>query len=121
MSLRPEARRQSIQERGNVVLSREEESFLQPGYLPPTYPLLDLFPFSIIVKYLARHGKGGKGMSARRARLQTTATHNIPLEISLYLVGPNFYDVRKKFLIQQSSYIAALQTRKLLDVPTASL
>ena len=100
-TISPEARRQSIQERGNVVLSREEESLLQPGYLPPTYPLLDLFPFSIIMRCLTRHSKGRKGISARRARLQSTASHNIPLEISLYLVGSNFSDVRKFFLFSR--------------------
>lgn len=98
----PEARRQSIQSRGNVVLSREEEFIIQPGYLPPTYPLLDLFPFSIIMGCLSRHRKRQKGRKVVGARRVTTATHNIPLEISLYLVGSSFYDGRKFFLFSRA-------------------
>ncbi|KAF8730060.1 hypothetical protein AX14_005754 [Amanita brunnescens Koide BX004] len=99
----PELRRQSIHERGNVVLSREEESDLLPGYMPPTYDLFDLFPFSIITRRLAKTRMGRK-KAGLRARLQSSVSHNIPLEISLYM----------------SSYVAALQKRKLLDVPTAN-
>ncbi|KAF8347412.1 Bestrophin, RFP-TM, chloride channel-domain-containing protein [Amanita rubescens] len=98
--------RRSIQERGNVVLNREEEAYLSPGFLPPKYHLLDLFPFSIIVRCLTKDGKGLSGRKAARlrAKLQSTVSHNIPLEISLYL----------------SSYVATLQNRKILDVPTAN-
>lgn len=96
----PELRRQSIHERGNVVLSREEESDLLPGYMPPTYDLFDVFPFSIITRRLAKTRMGRK-KAGLRARLQSSVSHNIPLEISLYMVSPNFYDVRKSSLFSR--------------------
>lgn len=88
--------RRSIQERGNVVLSRDEEAYLLPGFLPPKYHLLDLFPFSIIVQCLTRQGKGVSGRKGARlrAKLQSSVSHNIPLEVSLYLVSLNFLDFR---------------------------
>lgn len=67
-----------------------------------------------------------------RAKLKSkTVTHNLPLEISLYLVryqalpvrsGPHMhmYLHRPYRITPQSSYIAALQTRKAIDAPTSS-
>jgi putative membrane protein len=87
--------RRSIQERGNVVLNREDEAYLLPGFLPPKYHLLDLFPFSLIVRCLTKDGKGLSGRKAARLRAKLqSVSHNIPLEISLYLVSPNFLDLR---------------------------
>ncbi|KAL0959299.1 hypothetical protein HGRIS_014563 [Hohenbuehelia grisea] len=90
------------------VISREDEAYLLPAHMPPAYHLFDLFPFSLIVKCLTKRGKELKGKKAARlrARLRNkTVSHNIPLEISLYL----------------DSYIAAQQQKKLIDVPTINL
>ncbi|KAI0916210.1 hypothetical protein AcV5_003211 [Taiwanofungus camphoratus] len=84
-----------------------DESFLLPARNPPKYHFFDLFPFSLLVHLLTKRGKDVKGKTAARmrARLRSkTITHNLPLEISFYL----------------SSYVAALQQRKLLDPPTAT-
>ncbi|KAJ6494040.1 Bestrophin, RFP-TM, chloride channel-domain-containing protein [Mycena vitilis] len=89
-----------------IVLTRADESFLLPGSLPPKYHLFDLFPFSLLVRCLTKRGLDVKGKKAARirARMQKNAggSHNLPLEISLYL----------------SSYVAGLQNRKQTDVPT---
>ncbi|KAJ3505907.1 hypothetical protein NLJ89_g7167 [Agrocybe chaxingu] len=95
----------SVKDRERILLSRQDEDHLLPGHLPPTYGLFDLFPFSLLVPYLTRKGDNLKGKRAARfrAKLQNHAvSHNIPLELSLYL----------------GSYVAKLQERKLLDVPT---
>ncbi|TBU31498.1 Bestrophin, RFP-TM, chloride channel-domain-containing protein [Dichomitus squalens] len=81
--------------------------FLLPARMPPKYHLLDLFPFSLLVGYLTKRGKEVKGKKAARVRAKLrsrTVTHNLPLEISLYL----------------SSYIAALQDRGAVPPPTAT-
>ncbi|KAI9465829.1 UPF0187-domain-containing protein [Lactarius psammicola] len=85
----------------------EGDGFLLPSRDPPKYSYFDLFPFSLLVKFLTKRGKKVKGKKGARlrARLQhQSGTHNLPLEISLYM----------------SSYIAALQTRKCLDAATTS-
>ncbi|KAF7297823.1 hypothetical protein MKEN_01406100 [Mycena kentingensis (nom. inval.)] len=90
-----------------TILTRTDESYLLPGSMPPKYHLFDLFPFSLLVRSLTKRGKEVKGKKAARARAKMlrekeNGTHNLPLEISLYL----------------SSYISALQQRKQTDVPT---
>ncbi|KAF5381539.1 hypothetical protein D9615_005618 [Tricholomella constricta] len=93
--------------REKIILPRDDERFLLPARMPPKYHLFDLFPFSIVVKWLTKRGREIKGRKAARLRAkmrQNAISHNLPLEISLYL----------------SSYIAALQKRKQLDVPTAT-
>ncbi|KAJ6629360.1 Bestrophin, RFP-TM, chloride channel-domain-containing protein [Mycena sp. CBHHK59/15] len=95
-----------------IILSRMDESFLMPGSMPPKYHLFDLFPFSLLVRCLTKRGKSVKGKKAARMRAKMlmekngmgAGSHNLPLEISLYL----------------SSYIAALQKRKQMDVPTTN-
>ncbi|KNZ76544.1 UPF0187 protein [Termitomyces sp. J132] len=84
--------------------SRREESSLLPAYNPPKYHLFDLFPFSLFVTYAMKRGREFKGKTAARLRAKLPVSHNIPLEISLYL----------------SSYIAALQNRKQVDPQTIS-
>jgi putative membrane protein len=67
----------------------EGDGFLLPARNPPRYSYFDLFPFSLLVKVLVKRGKKVKGKKGARlrARLQHhSATHNLPLEISLYLV-----------------------------------
>lgn len=88
---------------------------LAPAMNPPEYSLLDLFPFSILVWMLTKDGvnKNGEAVKGRKAarRRATMRNHrgrysyNIPLEISLYL----------------SSYVATLQSRKVVDVPTTTV
>jgi predicted membrane chloride channel (bestrophin family) len=82
------------------------ETELLPARDPPQYSYLDLFPFSLVVKFLTKRGRKLKGKKAAnlRAKLQHHSTQNLPLEISLYI----------------SSYIAALQSRKAIDAPTTS-
>lgn len=72
-----------------VILSAEGEKKLLPAYRPPKYHLLDLFPLSLFVSFSAKQGKSGiKGKKAAKlkAKMVGTVSHNLPLEISLYLV-----------------------------------
>lgn len=64
-----------------------DESFLLPARNPPQFAIFDVFPFSLLVKQLTKRGKdvGGKKAARLRAR-EHVISHNIPLEISLYLV-----------------------------------
>lgn len=81
---------------------------LLPARMPPKYHLFDLFPFSLLVKMLTKRGKEVKGKKGARLRAKMrnrNVTHNLPLEISLYL----------------SSYISALQARKAIDPPTTTM
>jgi hypothetical protein len=62
---------------------------LLPARNPPRYSYLDLFPFSLMLKFLIRRGKQPKGKKANRLRAKLShdaVSHNLPLEISLYLV-----------------------------------
>ncbi|KAJ7796099.1 hypothetical protein B0H14DRAFT_2390991, partial [Mycena olivaceomarginata] len=90
-----------------IMLARADEVFLLPGSLPPKYHLFDLFPFSLLVRCLTKRGAEIKGKKAARIRAKMLkvgdeGSHNLPLEISLYLLV----------------YIAAVQKRKQADVPT---
>ncbi|KAJ7250712.1 Bestrophin, RFP-TM, chloride channel-domain-containing protein [Mycena rebaudengoi] len=95
-----------------VILARADEAFLLPGKMPPKYHIFDLFPFSLLIKCLTKRGKSVKGKKAARMRAKMlmekngggVGSHNLPLEISLYL----------------SSYIGAMQNRKQIDVPTTT-
>ncbi|KAK7457089.1 hypothetical protein VKT23_010390 [Stygiomarasmius scandens] len=90
-----------------VILHREDEKFLLPSRDPPKYGLFDIFPLSLLVQMLTKRGKELKGKKAARLRAKMRnvgISHNLPLEISLYL----------------SSYISALQARKINEVPTTN-
>ncbi|PCH37039.1 UPF0187-domain-containing protein [Wolfiporia cocos MD-104 SS10] len=94
-------------DRTSMVNGFEPDSFLLPARNPPKYHLLDLFPMSIFVRLLTKRGKDIKGKTAAkiRAKLRSkTVSHNLPLEISFYL----------------SSYVAALQSHKIIDPPTTT-
>jgi hypothetical protein len=95
---------------------------LLPARLPPRYSYLDLFPFSLMLKFLIRRGKHVKGKKATRLRAKLrhqAISHNLPLEISLYLVCFHLRaDVYIPLMTHQSSYIAALQERKAIDAAT---
>ena len=73
-----------------IVLPVQDELYLMPAYLPPKYGLFDLFPFSLLVGYLSKRGKDIKGKKGARVRAQLkehSVSHNLPLELSLYLVS----------------------------------
>ncbi|PPQ90166.1 hypothetical protein CVT25_012477 [Psilocybe cyanescens] len=94
-------------EKERMILTRQDENYLMPAHMPPKYSVFDLFPFSLLVKCLTENGKDVKGKKGARirAKLRNEAvSHNLPLELSLYL----------------SSYIASLQNRKICDVPTTN-
>jgi len=66
-----------------------DDSFLLPARNPPKFAIFDVFPFSLLVRQLTKRGKEIKGKKAARARAtmrEHIVSHNIPLEISLYLV-----------------------------------
>jgi ion channel-forming bestrophin family protein len=99
-----------------------DDDELLPARLPPRYSYLDLFPFSLMLKFLIRRGKPVKGKKATRLRAKLrhqAISHNLPLEISLYLVCFHLgVDVYISLMTYQSSYIAALQERKAVDAAT---
>ncbi|PPQ99416.1 hypothetical protein CVT24_005403 [Panaeolus cyanescens] len=91
-----------------MILPREDEAYLMDAHMPPKYGVFDIFPFSLFIKFFTARGKELKGKKAARlrAKLRNQAiSHNLPLELSLYL----------------SSYIASLQQRKICEVPTTNL
>jgi putative membrane protein len=78
-----------VKENERIVLSKHDESYLMPSHMPPKYGLFDLFPFSLLVSYLSHRGKevkGKKGAKVRAKLKQHAISHNLPLELSLYLV-----------------------------------
>jgi len=86
-------------------LTEEDEIYLIPGYKPPNWRILELWPFSVLKGRRLRSVKNAKGERARKIRakmLNKATSHNIPLEITLYL----------------GSYIAALQRRKTEEMMT---
>ncbi|KAG5642868.1 hypothetical protein DXG03_002013 [Asterophora parasitica] len=85
----PEPRPSSSKPRGNIILPVSEEGQLFPSRMPPKYHLFDLFPFSLLVKWLTKRGRSVKGKKAAKFRAQmrkNAISHNLPLELSLYLV-----------------------------------
>lgn len=95
-TLRPIKTNQSGRYPRSVLSGRESlgDDFLLPARMPPKYHLFDLFPFSLLVKALTKRGKEVKGKKGARLRAklksQAVTSHNLPLEISLYLVRPLF-------------------------------
>jgi ion channel-forming bestrophin family protein len=80
------------------LLSREDEVYLIPAYKPPRWAILQVWPFSLLRGRRIVPASKATGDRAKkiRAKIQNKATsHNLPLEISLYL----------------GSYIAAHQRR----------
>ncbi|KAF9497039.1 UPF0187-domain-containing protein [Pleurotus eryngii] len=68
----------------NTIISQSDEIYLLPGNLTPTYYILTLYPFSLLDRVLTKKSTKTK---KKRAELRNEAvSHNIPLEISLYLV-----------------------------------
>ncbi|CAE6377934.1 unnamed protein product [Rhizoctonia solani] len=76
---------------------------LAPASNPPKWGAFDVWPLSLLVRVLTKKGKNVSGKKAAKERAKHhVISHNIPLEITLYM----------------SSYISALQQRKVVDVPT---
>ncbi|KAF9044355.1 Bestrophin, RFP-TM, chloride channel-domain-containing protein [Panaeolus papilionaceus] len=95
-------------EKERMILPRHDEAYLMEAHMPPKYGLFDIFPFSLFIKFFTSRGKELKGKKAARLRAKMrnqAISHNLPLELSLYL----------------SSYVASLQQRKIGDVPTTNL
>ncbi|KAG5353294.1 hypothetical protein C0989_008512 [Termitomyces sp. Mn162] len=70
-----------------------------------------------------KRGREFKGKTAARLRAKLPVSHNIPLEISLYLVRLDSacgFILLILMTLLQSSYIAALQNRKQVDPQTIS-
>ncbi len=65
------------------------EPQLLPSRNPPKHSLFDLFPFTYLGRYFAKKGYnvGGKKQAKKHAKTRVIS-HNIPLEITLYLVSP---------------------------------
>lgn len=91
-TLRPIKTNQSGRYPRSVMSGRDSigDDFLLPARMPPKYHLFDLFPFSLLVKALTKRGREVKGKKGARLRAklksQAVTSHNLPLEISLYLV-----------------------------------
>lgn len=119
------------------TLTREEPVLL-PARNPPPFGIFDIFPLSLLVGPLLRRGFNIGGKRAQRVRAkqagkvkrgrgvgEAIVSHNIPLEITLYLVSVsqlvNTPSIVTHECVIQSSYIAALQQRKICDVPTTNL
>ena len=74
---------------GSVRPRPGDDSLLLPARIPPQFAIFDVFPFSLLVRQLTKRGKEIKGKKAARLRAslrEHNNSHNIPLEISLYLV-----------------------------------
>lgn len=70
--------------------TRPGDGALLPARNPPEFAIFDVFPFSLLVRQLTKRGKDIKGKKAARLRASMrdhVDSHNIPLEISLYLVS----------------------------------
>jgi putative membrane protein len=67
-----------------------DDSFLLPARNPPQFAIFDVFPFSLLVRQLTKRGRDVKGKKAARIKAsmarEQVVSHNIPLEISLYMV-----------------------------------
>ena len=63
---------------------------LQAAWLPPSYSVFDVFPFSLLVRHLTKRGKEVTGKKAAKLRARRGGGNiegNVPLEITLYLVS----------------------------------
>ena len=96
--------------RGNKRTTSSRPPLL-PAHDPPRTSIFDIWPFSTVVESLTERGHAVPGKRAakerakrRRGREGDIVSHNIPLEITLYL----------------SSYIAALQ-KKELEIPDPTI
>jgi putative membrane protein len=60
---------------------------LAPSSDPPKWGVFDVWPLSLLVKLLTKRGKNVAGKKAAKERARhAVVSHNIPLEITLYMV-----------------------------------
>ncbi|KAF7364911.1 hypothetical protein MVEN_00361600 [Mycena venus] len=102
-----------------IILTRQDESFLLPGSMPPKYHLFDLFPFSLLVKCLTKRGAELKGKKAARIRARMWSHLPSVHPRALSRSDPCSRSLTP-FYSEPSSYIAALQNRKQIDAPTTT-
>ncbi len=70
----------------------DEEVVLQPSSIPPKFAVFDIFPFSLLIKLLAKEGHAVEGKKAARYRAKSAiVTRNVPLEIATYMVRVQFF------------------------------
>ncbi|CAE6413463.1 unnamed protein product [Rhizoctonia solani] len=81
----------------------KEPVYLLPAKNPPQWSIYDIWPLSLLAEAFPGRFDSGK-TAARLRRIRCPITLNVPLEITFYL----------------SSYVAALQHRKVIDVPTTN-
>ncbi|KAF8679517.1 Bestrophin, RFP-TM, chloride channel [Rhizoctonia solani] len=81
----------------------KEPVYLYPSKNPPKWAIHDIWPLSLLIQAFPHRFVSGK-TAARLRRTNCPITLNVPLEITFYL----------------SSYIAALQHRQAIDVPTTN-
>ncbi len=68
----------------NTIIPQSDEIYLLPGNITPNYYILTIFPFSLLDRVLTR--KSSRTEKGRAELRNKAISHNIPLEISLYLV-----------------------------------
>lgn len=76
----------------NSRVDPDEEPHLLPSYYPPQSSLFDIFPLSLIGSALRRKGTQVAGKkAARKHATRRVVSHNIPMEITLYLVSTTLF------------------------------
>jgi hypothetical protein len=87
----PRSTKGFLNDKKRSVIPAAEEDHLLPASMPPRYSIFDLFPFSLLIGIISKGGREVKGKKAARIRmkklLQKTISHNLPLEITFYLVS----------------------------------
>ncbi|KAJ1300572.1 hypothetical protein OPQ81_002226 [Rhizoctonia solani] len=86
-----------------VQPTEEPGKDLLPARNPPKWAIYDIWPLTLLAEAFPGRFESGK-TAARLRRMRCPITLNVPLEITFYL----------------SSYVAALQHRKAIDVPTTN-
>lgn len=89
----------SVTSRSRVYKGRfnpDGSPVLLPSRNPPKFSIWDVFPFTLLVNRLTKKGYHLGGRAAQRARAKLglgrgvegeVLSHNVPLEITLYLAG----------------------------------
>lgn len=79
---------------------------LRPAHNPPRNSIFDIFPLSLVAAVLLKKGRDIKGRkAAKKHASERVVSHNIPLEITLYLVS-NF----------RFHYLAAYKTLSRIEL-----
>ena len=78
--------------KANLRPTIDDANKLKPAFMPPKFALLDIFPFSLLLKMVTRERRvalEGKKAAKQRAK-SAIVTKNVPLEILTYLVRVSF-------------------------------